>query len=453
MSKKVFADDIKEEQQNQIKESKKYEEKNTQEVKEGSDTQGASGFSEEEEKKYQEKKKGKMAKLHNIVKKGLNPPQNAQNAGKGKWTDLKVRVRWSLIMVSLFFFIFFMGHFYSAIMVGIIIITIFYELVDIPIFKDRNAEIKNYHLISWYVLCLGLYYSYINTLKSRISFLTEYQIFYYLLKYHKFICFMLYCLGFLIFLKSLVKGHYKYQFRQFAYVHIIFMIFGYISSMIISNIFNGLIWFLLPVSCVVINDISAYFWGRMFGKHSLSSLSPKKTWEGFIGAFFTTLLWCYLFTKFLSNFEMLLCPVEKLTIMPFNLKDIHCDVSELLKKYEFSFSILGQKFTLGLTNLQFHSLFIGLFASSIAPMGGLFASGFKRSVKIKDFADTIPGHGGVTDRMDCEMLNGAFVYIYLSQFVFYDEAKIMNGIIKKILKLDVETQLAIFERLKTILGK
>ena len=58
MSKKVFADDIKEEQQNQIKESKKYEEKNTQDVKEGSDTQGASGFSEEEEKKYQEKKKG-----------------------------------------------------------------------------------------------------------------------------------------------------------------------------------------------------------------------------------------------------------------------------------------------------------------------------------------------------------------------------------------------------------
>ena len=59
MSKKVFADDIKEEQQNQIKESKKYEEKNTQDVKEGSDTQGASGFSEEEEKNIKKKRKGK----------------------------------------------------------------------------------------------------------------------------------------------------------------------------------------------------------------------------------------------------------------------------------------------------------------------------------------------------------------------------------------------------------
>ena len=139
--------------------------------------------------------------------------------------------------------------------------------------------------------------------------------------------------------------------------------------------------------------------------------------------------------------------------MPFSLNNLHCDVNELLKTYEFSFSLLGKTFTLGLTNLQCHALFIGLFASSIAPMGGLFASGFKRSIKIKDFADTIPGHGGVTDRMDCEMLNGAFVYIYLRQFVFYDEAKIMNGIIKKILKLNHEDQLAIFERLKAILGK
>jgi len=454
MSKKVFADDIKEKEEEQkIPKKDSIPKEKKQEEKENSDTAGASGFSEDAEKKFQEKKKGKMEKFHNIIQKGLNPPQAAVQNNKGKWNDLKVRVRWSVIMVSLFFLILFMGHFYSSIMVAIIVVAIFYELIDIPRFKERNLEIKNYYFTSWYILCLGMYYFYITTVKSRISFLTEYPIFYYLLKYHKFICFMLYCFGFIFFLKSLTRGYYRYQFRQFAYVHIIFMIFGYFSSMIISNIYNGMIWFLLPVSCVVVNDITAYFWGRMLGKHSLSPLSPKKTWEGFIGAFFSTLIWCYFFTKFLSKFEWLLCPVEKLTIMPFNFETLHCDVNELLKAYEFSFGVLGKKFTLSLTNLQCHSIFIGLFASSIAPMGGLFASGFKRGIKIKDFADTIPGHGGVTDRMDCEMLNGAFVYIYLSQFVFYDEAKIMNGIINKILKLNHEDQIEIFERLKMILGK
>ena len=452
MSKKVFADDIKEKEKEKEK-AMEEKEKNKTENKDASDGGGASGFSDEAEKKFQEKKKGKMAKLHSVVEKGLIPPKGNQPENKGKWSDLIVRVKWSCLMASLYFLILFSGHFYSAVMVALIVVSIFYELIDIPRFKERNSEVKNYYFISWYILSLGMYFFYIKTLKDKISFLTQYPIFYYLLKYHKFICFMLYCFGFMLFLNSLTKGYYRYQFRQFAYIHIIFMIFGYFSSMIISNIFNGNIWFLLPVSCVVINDISAYFWGRRFGKHSLSSLSPKKTWEGFIGAFFSTLLWCYLYTKLLSRYEMFLCPVEKLTLMPFSLTSMHCDTSEFLSTYEFSFSVFGKIFTLSLSKIEFHSLFVGLFASSIAPLGGLFASGFKRSIKIKDFADTIPGHGGVTDRMDCQMLNGAFVYIYLNQFVFYDGAKITDNILKKIMKLNHEEQLAIYEKLKMILGK
>lgn len=35
--------------------------------------------------------------------------------------------------------------------------------------------------------------------------------------------------------------------------------------------------------------------------------------------------------------------------------------------------------------------------------GGFFASGFKRAFKLKDFGDTIPGHGGITDRFDCQV--------------------------------------------------
>lgn len=84
--------------------------------------------------------------------------------------------------------------------------------------------------------------------------------------------------------------------------------------------------------------------------------------------------------------------------------------------------------------VQWHALCLGLFASIIAPFGGFFASGFKRAFKIKvnlltshvslsnlikqisksellkiilfllqDFGDSIPGHGGITDRMDCQV--------------------------------------------------
>lgn len=51
---------------------------------------------------------------------------------------------------------------------------------------------------------------------------------------------------------------------------------------------------------------------------------------------------------------------------------------------------------------QLHLLVFAVFASLVAPFGGFFASGFKRAFNIKDFGHSIPGHGGMTDRMDCQ---------------------------------------------------
>jgi phosphatidate cytidylyltransferase len=61
-----------------------------------------------------------------------------------------------------------------------------------------------------------------------------------------------------------------------------------------------------------------------------------------------------------------------------------------------------------------HAAVIALFSSLIAPFGGFFASGLKRSLKIKDFADSIPGHGGFADRFDCHIVCAFFVYMYLT---------------------------------------
>jgi phosphatidate cytidylyltransferase len=54
---------------------------------------------------------------------------------------------------------------------------------------------------------------------------------------------------------------------------------------------------------------------------------------------------------------------------------------------------------------QIHAVVMAAFASLVAPFGGFFASGFKRAFNIKDFGDSIPGHGGVTDRMDCQCVS------------------------------------------------
>ncbi len=55
---------------------------------------------------------------------------------------------------------------------------------------------------------------------------------------------------------------YMYQFGQYAWTHMILLVVFIPSSFFVSNIFDGLMWFLLPCSLVIINDIGAYLFGK-----------------------------------------------------------------------------------------------------------------------------------------------------------------------------------------------
>jgi phosphatidate cytidylyltransferase len=79
--------------------------------------------------------------------------------------------------------------------------------------------------------------------------------------------------------------------------------------------------------------------------------------------------------------------------------------------------------------MQFHILVFATFASLIAPFGGFFASGLKRTFKIKDFGESIPGHGGITDRMDCQFIMGFFAFMYYQSFIAVHKASV-GGVIE-----------------------
>lgn len=80
-----------------------------------------------------------------------------------------------------------------------------------------------------------------------------------------------------------------------------------------------------------------------------------------------------------------------------------------------SLPYFGDKVTIA--PIHFHVAVMATFASLIAPFGGFFASGLKRTFKVKDFGDSIPGHGGMTDRMDCQFIMGFFVFMYYQSFI------------------------------------
>lgn len=117
-----------------------------------------------------------------------------------------------------------------------------------------------------------------------------------------------------------------------------------------------------------VNDTGAYLTGVTFGKHRLfERISPKKSWEGFVGGALSALLSGYLFSKAIPDISLI--------------------------------------------NWFIFSEIIVIFGT----FGDLAESLIKRTVGVKDSGDLIPGHGGLLDRFDSMLLAApaALMYLYL----------------------------------------
>ncbi len=115
-----------------------------------------------------------------------------------------------------------------------------------------------------------------------------------------------------------------------------------------------------------ISDSMAYVFGRLFGKHKLfERISPKKTWEGFIGGLIFTAAAGAAFGHWLL-FDITNSPLE----ITWTCVAIVISISGML--------------------------------------GDLTESLLKRSIDIKDSGKLLPGHGGILDRFDALLLATPF---------------------------------------------
>lgn len=278
---------------------------------------------------------------------------------------------------------------------------------------------------------------------------------------HRIISFTLYTIGFMGFVMSLKKGYLKQQFGLFCWVHMSLLLIVASSHFIVNNILEGLIWFWVPASLVICNDCFAYIWGITVGRTPLIKLSPKKTVEGFVGAFISTVIFAVFWGTYFIKFNYMICPVRDLGVSAWS--SMQCTPNPvfvwrtitLWRPLAICLTTLGGHTvtTMSYAPYQLHLLLLACFASLVAPFGGFFASGFKRAFNIKDFGHSIPGHGGMTDRMDCQFLMGVFTYVYYSSFIRVHRVTV-GGILQTIVSsLTVEQQIEIIRDLTRYLEK
>ena len=128
---------------------------------------------------------------------------------------------------------------------------------------------------------------------------------------------------------------------------------------------KGFLLYLLVIVCVT--DIGAYFTGKLWGKHLLSSaISPKKTVEGLLGGILTALLVA------IAGVFLLKSAIVKPSVMGFDFSPLK-NVSLIM---------------------------LSLVTCLWSVIGDLFESMLKRLAGVKDSGRILPGHGGMYDRID-----------------------------------------------------
>ncbi|MBO7233548.1 MAG: phosphatidate cytidylyltransferase [Paludibacteraceae bacterium] len=134
-------------------------------------------------------------------------------------------------------------------------------------------------------------------------------------------------------------------------------------------------WVLVMLLTIWVNDSFAYLFGILFGKHRMfERISPKKSWEGFIGGALMSLgfgIACY---YYLPQFFPSCTPT--LTLWQWML------LAELIV--------------------------------ATATLGDLLESLMKRSLGIKDYGNIMPGHGGVLDRFDSLLTSVIALWAFLA---------------------------------------
>jgi len=158
--------------------------------------------------------------------------------------------------------------------------------------------------------------------------------------------------------------------RLFAAEFGVFYIGGLLAALPLLHRSPGPAWVALAIAVTFANDTGAYFVGRAFGRHKMApTLSPGKTVEGGVGGLLAGLTVTFVAGWF---FMPALSVVDRVAI--------------------------------------------GLVAGVVGPAGDLVESLVKRTAGVKDSGRSIPGHGGVLDRIDALLFVGAYIYLHVNLF-------------------------------------
>ena len=151
-----------------------------------------------------------------------------------------------------------------------------------------------------------------------------------------------------------------------------------------GNYYLSCFLFVYFIIGVCMSDIGAYGVGILFGRHKMNErISPKKTWEGFVGGIVISFVSSFLFG--------ILCCANNIPLIQGVLDLSH----------------------------WYWIVIISLVMPFVSVVGDFIFSAIKRHYGIKDFSNLLPGHGGILDRLDSILISGIVVTMIILTISYF----------------------------------
>ena len=110
--------------------------------------------------------------------------------------------------------------------------------------------------------------------------------------------------------------------------------------------------------------------------------------------------------------------------MPFDHSSYEIDNSALFQERDYDYTIFNTDLRFHTSPAIIHMFVFTVFIAFFAPFGGFFVSGLKQALKHKQLGLTLH-KGGVIDRLDCVIILGFFMLVYVHGFVYrQDQSKV-----------------------------
>lgn len=177
------------------------------------------------------------------------------------------------------------------------------------------------------------------------------------------------------FLRAAGTMHWGVMLCVFAISHAAYLLEGLPAETgALRSVGGELLVFLLVLTAL--NDVLQYTSGKLLGKKLFGdrklapSVSPNKTWEGFLGGLIGTAVLAVLLNMFLT---------------PLSWQ---------------------------------HALMLGAILSIAGLFGDLVMSALKRDLGLKDTGSVLPGHGGILDRID-SLIFTAPLFVHLVRYMYF----------------------------------